>query len=50
MRARGVGEEHLKISLMLVNISLGSRKAIPFAEAFRAKLERCLERPKAAAG
>lgn len=34
------GEVYLKIGLVLVHISLESRKAIPFSDGFRAKLER----------
>lgn len=44
------GEERLKISLVLVNISLASHKAIPFAAALRVKLERYLKLSQAAAG
>ena len=44
------GEERLRISLVLVAISLESHKAIPLSAAFRAKLERYLKLSKAAAG
>jgi 4-hydroxybenzoyl-CoA thioesterase len=48
VRGSVAGEERLKISLVLVNISLESHKAIPFGAALRAKLERYLELSQAA--
>jgi len=43
---RVAGEERLRIALVLVAVSLESHKAVPFSDAFRARLERYLRLSK----